>query len=36
MISEVYVPRDRLVDFMEAAARDFRDNDVDVVYGTIR
>lgn len=36
MISEVYVPRERLVDFMGDAARDFRANDVDVVYGTIR
>jgi FAD/FMN-containing dehydrogenase len=36
MISEVYVPRDRLVDFMADAARDFRTNDIDVVYGTIR
>lgn len=36
MISEVYVPRDRLADFMAGAARDFRAHDVDVVYGTIR
>jgi len=36
MISELYVPRDRLADFMGAAADDFRENNVDVVYGTIR
>lgn len=36
MISEVYVPRARLSDFMAAAAEDFRGHGVDVVYGTIR
>ena len=36
MISEVYVPRARLADFMAAVADDFRTNGVDVVYGTIR
>ena len=36
MISEVYVPRESLADFMAAAAEDFRRNEVDVIYGTIR
>jgi FAD/FMN-containing dehydrogenase len=36
MITEVYVPRDRLVDFMAAIAEDFRAYDVNVIYGTIR
>jgi FAD/FMN-containing dehydrogenase len=36
MISELYVPRDRLADFMQEAADDFRRHEVDVVYGTIR
>lgn len=36
MISELYVPRDRLADFMAAVADDFRKNNVDVIYGTIR
>ena len=36
MISELYVPRDRLADFMAAAAEDFRAHNVDVIYGTIR
>jgi FAD/FMN-containing dehydrogenase len=36
MISELYVPHDRLADFMAAAGDDFRANDVDVIYGTIR
>jgi FAD/FMN-containing dehydrogenase len=36
MISELYVPRDRLVDFMAAVADDFRTYDVNVIYGTIR
>ena len=36
MISELYVPRGSLADFMAAAAEDFRRNDVDVIYGTIR
>jgi FAD/FMN-containing dehydrogenase len=36
MITEVYVPRDRLSDFMLEAAEDFRKTGVDVVYGTIR
>jgi FAD/FMN-containing dehydrogenase len=36
MITEVYVPRDRLADFMAAVAEDFRADDVNVIYGTIR
>ena len=36
MISELYVPRDRLVDFMAAVAGDFREHHVNVIYGTIR
>ena len=36
MITEIYVPRDRLSDFMAAAAADFRANDVNLIYGTIR
>ena len=36
MISELYVPRDRLADFMAAVADDFRTHDVDVIYGTVR
>lgn len=36
MITELYVPRARLADFMAACAEDFRLHDVDVIYGTIR
>jgi len=36
MITELYVPRDRLADFMGAVAEDFRRHRVDVIYGTIR
>jgi FAD/FMN-containing dehydrogenase len=36
MITEVYVPRHRLADFMSEVAEDFRGTRVDVVYGTIR
>jgi FAD/FMN-containing dehydrogenase len=36
MISELYVPRERLADFMAAVADDFRRNGVDAIYGTIR
>jgi FAD/FMN-containing dehydrogenase len=36
VISELYVPRERLVDFMHAAAADFRQHGVDLIYGTIR
>ncbi|MES2018031.1 MAG: FAD-binding oxidoreductase [Pseudomonadota bacterium] len=36
MIGELYVPRARLADFMGAAAADFRQHGVDLIYGTIR
>jgi FAD/FMN-containing dehydrogenase len=36
MISELYVPRDRLSDFLSDVADDFRANDTDVIYGTVR
>ena len=36
MISELYVPRTRLADFMADTAGDFRRNAVDCTYGTIR
>jgi FAD/FMN-containing dehydrogenase len=36
MITEIYVPRGRLADFMSEVADDFRRGAVDVVYGTIR
>ena len=36
MITELYVPRHRLVAFMDVVRRDLRDADSNVVYGTIR
>jgi FAD/FMN-containing dehydrogenase len=36
MISELYIPRECLTDFMVAAAKDFKEHNVDVIYGTIR
>jgi len=36
IISELYVPREALVDFLAEAADDFRLNRVDCIYGTIR
>jgi hypothetical protein len=36
MISEIYVPREGLVDFMAEAQDYFRKNNVEVIYGTIR
>ena len=36
MISELYVPRPRLADFMAAAAEELRRRKVPVVYGTVR
>jgi len=36
MISELYVPRGQLIDFMQAAAQDFRAHEIDVIYGTVR
>jgi len=36
MISELYVPRERLVEFMAAAAARLKDGAVPVIYGTVR
>ncbi|HUE95397.1 MAG TPA: FAD-binding oxidoreductase, partial [Longimicrobiaceae bacterium] len=36
MITELYVPRDRLTDFMQVCRSDFREHGVDFIYGTIR
>ena len=36
MISELYVPHDRLIDFLHAAARMLAGRQADVIYGTIR
>ncbi len=36
MITELYVPRPRLVDFMARAAEDLRPRGVPVIYGTVR
>jgi FAD/FMN-containing dehydrogenase len=36
MISEVYVPRESLVTFMEKLRKDLRDGHANVIYGTIR
>ena len=36
MISELYVPRARLSDFVDDVAEEFRRRSVDVIYGTIR
>ena len=36
MITEIYVPRDKLADFLAEAADDFLHNDVNVIYGTVR
>jgi FAD/FMN-containing dehydrogenase len=36
MITEIYVPRARLGDFLAEAAEDFRRHRVDCIYGTIR
>jgi FAD/FMN-containing dehydrogenase len=36
MITEIYVPRERLDDFMADAAEDFRRHAVDLIYGTVR
>ena len=36
IITELYVPRHRLEDFLAEARDDFRNNQVNVVYGTIR
>jgi FAD/FMN-containing dehydrogenase len=36
VIGEIYVPRERLVDFMRTAAADFRQYGVELIYGTVR
>jgi hypothetical protein len=36
MITEIYVPRERLADFMHEAAEELRRVGADVVYGTVR
>ena len=36
MITEIYVPRDKLADFLAEAADDFIHNNVNVIYGTVR
>lgn len=36
MISELYVPRERLAAFMETVRADFRRNSAELVYGTVR
>ncbi len=36
MITEIYVPRHRLVEFMAAARQDFREHEVAFIYGTVR
>jgi FAD/FMN-containing dehydrogenase len=36
VITELYVPRDLLCDFLDEAREDLRRNAVDVIYGTIR
>lgn len=36
MITELYVPRERLAAFMTAVRADFREHDTDVIYGTVR
>lgn len=36
VIAEIYVPRPRLVDFLEAVCEDFRRHSVNLIYGTIR
>ena len=36
IITEIYVPRRALVEFMAEASDDFRKNDVEPIYGTIR
>jgi FAD/FMN-containing dehydrogenase len=36
MITEIYVPRERLADFMAAVASELRTNGANLIYGTIR
>lgn len=36
MITEIYVPRDRLLDFLDAARKGLRERGGNVIYGTVR
>lgn len=36
MITELYVPREKLAGFMADVAEDFREHGVDLIYGTVR
>lgn len=36
VITEIFVPRDRLVDFLAETRDDFREHAVNVIYGTVR
>ncbi len=36
IITEIYVPRNQLTEFMKEAREDFRKNNVQIIYGTIR
>lgn len=36
MITELYVPPDRLAAFLDTVREDFREHEVDLIYGTIR
>ena len=36
MITEIYVPRNKLADFSNDVRRDFQEHDVNLIYGTIR
>lgn len=36
MITEIYLPHERLADFMAEAAEDFRRHEVNLIYGTVR
>lgn len=36
IITEIYIPRQTLMEFMDEVRDDFRKNDVNVIYGTIR
>ena len=36
IITEIYVPRNRLVEFMREAAKDFQKHGTEIIYGTIR
>ena len=36
VITEIYVPRNDLASFFADVREDFRTNDVDLIYGTVR